>query len=102
VELDVDRFLAYRDWAGHGYTACEGPQLTTTITPDGRAWVCPQRRGIVGSELGDLRRESFADLWARHPGRWTVDQDCRAMCRLHLVNQQMAVLNTSRPHEAFV
>ncbi len=102
VECDVDRFLAYRDWAGHGYTACMGPQLNTTITPDGRVWVCPQRRGIVGSELGDLRTESFASLWARHPGQWTVDQDCRVMCRLHTVNQQMQALAAPRPHEAFV
>jgi len=102
VECDVDRFVAYRDWAGHGYDACQGPQLSTTITPDGRVWVCPQRRGVVGSALGDLRLESFADIWARHPGRWKVDRDCRVMCRLHLVNQQMAALEAPRAHEAFV
>jgi MoaA/NifB/PqqE/SkfB family radical SAM enzyme len=102
VEVDADRFVAYRDRRGHGYAACAGPMLTTTITPDGRVWVCPQRRGIVGSELGDLRRESFSSLWARHPGRWTVDEDCRVMCRLHLVNQQLAALEAPRPHEAFV
>ncbi len=102
VECDAERFIAYRDWTGHGYASCQGPQLNTTITPDGRVWVCPQRRGIVGSELGDLRKESFASLWARHPGNWTVDQDCRVMCRLHTVNQTMHALSTPRAHEAFL
>lgn len=102
VELDVSRFDAYRRWQGHGYAACHGITLNTTITPDGRVWVCPQRRGLSGSELGDLRAESFMSLWARHPGQWLVDRQCRAMCRLHTVNQAVAPIFTPRAHEAFV
>lgn len=102
VEIDIERFHEYRRWSGHGYAQCHGPALNTTITPDGRVWVCPQRRGIAGSELGDLRRESFADLWSRHSGHWTVDAQCRAMCRLHAVNQSLAPVFAVRPHEAFV
>ena len=100
VELDVDRFLAYTAWTDHGYSQCHGVQLNTTITPDGRVWVCPQRRGV--SALGDLRRESFVDIWARHPRTFTVDAGCRAMCRLHPVNETLAALRTPRAHEAFV
>lgn len=102
VEVDPERFEAYRDWTGHGYDACEGPRLNATVTPDGRVWVCPQRRGIAGSSIGDLRTESFADIWARHPGRWTVDTDCRVMCRLHPVNETLAALAAPRVHGAFV
>lgn len=100
VEMDLDRFEEYAGWAGHGYTSCEGVQLNTTITPDGRVWLCPQRRGVTA--LGDLRTESFADIWARHPGRYQVDAGCRVMCRLHPVNEMMATLRTPRQHEAFV
>lgn len=100
VELDVDRFLAYAAWTDHGYSQCHGVQLNTTITPDGRVWLCPQRRGV--SALGDLRRESFTDIWARHPRTFTVDAGCRAMCRLHPVNETLAALRTPRAHEAFV
>lgn len=100
VEIDLARFAAYRDWSGHGYTACEGPTLNTTITPDGRVWICPQRRGV--SALGDLRKDSFAAIWARHPGRFPVDRDCRVMCRLHPVNEQLAAIRAPRVHEAFV
>ena len=101
VEMDVDRFLQYRDWSGHGYTACQGVRLNATVTQDGRVWMCPQRRG-VGVPLGDLREESFADIWSRHPGAFTVDEGCRVMCRLHPVNTTLHELSQPRKHGAFV
>jgi hypothetical protein len=64
--------------------------------------VCPQRRGIAGSEIGDLRRDSFTDIWARHPGQWTDFSGCRVMCRLHLVNERLAEVLAPYAHEAFV
>lgn len=100
VEIDPSRFRQYASWRGHGYSQCQGIRLNTTITPDGRVWVCPQRRGVTA--LGDLRRESFADIWARHPGHYAVDDGCRVMCRLHPVNETLAALAAPRAHEAFV
>lgn len=102
VEIDPGRFLEYHGWSGHGYETCYGVRLNTTITPDGRVWLCPNRRGVAGSCLGDLRDESFADIWARHPGRYAVDDGCRVMCRLHAVNQTLSAIEERRPHEAFV
>lgn len=102
VELDVDRFIEYRDWQSHGYTQCHGVTLLTMVTPDGRVWICPNRRGLKGSELGNLTTDAFADIWAKHPGRWNVDRDCRAMCRLHLVNQSLVPVFRTQLHEAFV
>lgn len=102
VEIDPDRFLEYADWSGHGYPACHGIKLVTQVTPDGRVWVCPNRRGMPGSELGDLSRESFAAIWARHPGQWTDFRECRVMCRLHLTNRELAPVFETRRHEAFV
>jgi MoaA/NifB/PqqE/SkfB family radical SAM enzyme len=102
VECDPSRFAAYRDWRGRSYDTCYGIRFNATITPDGRVWVCPQRRGIPGSEIGDLRRESFEDIWARHPGQWTDFSDCRVMCRLHLMNEVLAAVYAPQRHEAFV
>jgi MoaA/NifB/PqqE/SkfB family radical SAM enzyme len=100
VEISPERFRDYATWSGHGYTECHGPRLNTTITPDGRVWICPQRRGVTA--LGDLRVESFAELWARHPGQYTVDAGCRVMCRLHPVNEHLHSLAQPCAHEAFV
>lgn len=102
VEIDPSRFTAYRNWTTHGYNDCYGIRLTTMVTPDGRVWICPNRRGIAGSELGDLRHESFETIWSRHPGHYPVDGWCRAMCRLHLQNQVLAHVYEKRPHAPFV
>lgn len=102
VEIDPGRFVAYRDWHGRDYDACKGIQLNATVTPDGRVWLCPQRRGYRDSSLGSLAQESFGTIWARHPGQWTDFAECRVMCRLHTVNEQIAALDVTRVHAAFV
>lgn len=102
VECDPARFEAYRDWSGRSYHTCHAIKLNATVTPDGRIWVCPQRRGIPDSCVGDLTKESFREAWDRHVGQWTDFGGCRAMCRLHLVNEAIAPLFEDYPHEAFV
>lgn len=102
VEIDPERFQQYRRWAGHPYRTCYGIRVSSVVTPDGRMWACVNRRGFADSLLGDLRAESFGDIWARHPGQWTVDAQCRAMCRLHPVNETLAYVFASRPHEVFL
>lgn len=103
VELDVSRFVQWRDWQQHPYSACQGIRLTgTTITPDGRVWICPNRREYPDSCLGDLRTESFSTIWARHPGSVVDFSLCRAMCRLNPINEQVAALAQPRAHEAFL
>lgn len=102
VECDPERFEAYRDWSGRSYRTCHGIKLNATVTPDGRMWICPQRRGIDGSQLGDLKTESFAEIWSRHPGIWTSLGDCRVMCRLHKVNEVLSDVFEVRAHEAFI
>lgn len=109
VECSPERFAEYRDWNDHlsngrgrGYDVCYGVAYSTVVTPNGKLWVCCNRREFSGSCLGDLNQESLADIWARHPGRWTDFQHCRVMCRLHPVNQALAAVMESRPHENFI
>jgi MoaA/NifB/PqqE/SkfB family radical SAM enzyme len=102
VACDADRFLAYRDWTGRSYDVCYGIRMSTTITPDGRVWLCPNRREFPDSSIGDLREESFAAVWARHPGEWRDFRQCRVMCRLHLMNEALAAIETPRAHVEFV
>lgn len=103
VECDAGRFEKYRDWRGRDYHTCYGIRMNATVTPDGRVWVCPQRRGLGGdSYVGDLRKESFAELWKRHVGCWTDFSDCRAMCRLHLMNETLAKVYEPHEHAEFL
>jgi MoaA/NifB/PqqE/SkfB family radical SAM enzyme len=104
VEVDPARFLQWAAWQQHPYTTCHGIKLNATITPDGRMWVCPNRReyGDGHSLLGDLRTHSFAEVWLNHPAHLSVDKDCRAMCRLHPVNETLSAVYASRPHSEFI
>lgn len=102
VECDPARFLEYRDWTGRGYSTCYGIRLVTMVTPDGRVWVCPNRRGVPGSELGNLQTAGFREIWARHPRQWTDFTDCRIMCRLNQVNTTLSMIHSKREHEVFV
>lgn len=101
VEISLERFQQYAEWTGHGYATCHGVTLNTTVTPDGRVWLCPQRRG-VGQALGRLDTEAFQAVWSRHPGSYTVDAGCRVMCRLHPVNQTISAMHAPHVHGAFV
>jgi hypothetical protein len=77
--------------------------LNATVTPDLRVWVCPNRREFDdGSCLGDLSIESWPEVWARHPHVWTNFSTCRALCRLHPVNETLGEVFKLRDHEAFI
>lgn len=102
VICDVDRFLEYRDWQGRAYQTCYGVRMNTTITPDGRVWLCVNRRGFPESSLGDLTKQSFGEIWSSHPGEWRDFRQCRVMCRLHLVNERLAAIETPMAHAEFV
>lgn len=101
VECSPERFAEWANWIKHPYVKCCGPMLSTTITPNGKVWICPNRREMAHSELGDLTQETFADIWARHPGAVSVHPDlCRAMCKLHPVNQTLSPVFTDAPKHA--
>lgn len=104
VEVDPARFLQWATWQQHPFSTCHGIKLNATITPDGRMWVCPNRRefGDQHSLLGDLRTESFGSIWARHPGHLPVDANCRAMCRLGPLSETLDQVLAPRPHSEFL
>jgi hypothetical protein len=108
VEVDPLRFEQWRDWLPGGplsrsYDVCHGIKLNATVTPDLRVWVCPNRREFDdGSCLGDLSIESWPEVWARHPHVWTNFSTCRALCRLHPVNETLGEVFKLRDHEAFI
>ena len=103
AECLPERFAEYRDWKRERpYGACYGIRHNTTITPNGKMWLCPNRREFPDSCLGDLTQESFSDIWARHPGEWTNFEKCRVFCRLHMVNQTVWQVNKPRQHVNFI
>ena len=102
VIVDVDRFVNYRDWDGHGYPTCWWSALQTVITPNGKLWTCVNRRGFKGDEIGDLNTDTLYNIWQQHQVK-QVDHDCRVMCRGHVPNTVLdKVMSNSNPHNYFV
>lgn len=101
VEIDLDRFYRYRDWAGHGYDTCWWSGMQSVITPNGKVWTCVNKREHPGEELGDLSLEPFVDVWGRQMLA-RVNGNCRLMCRGHTANLALDEVMAPRPHAAFV
>lgn len=101
VQVDIQRFRAYQEWDGHPYRTCMWAGVQTVVTPNGKVWVCANKREYPDAELGDLSVESFADIWARRKLP-AVDHDCRVMCRGHVPNVALDEMMRPREHPEFV
>lgn len=69
-----------------GYSICRASEVVPTIGSDGSVWVCSNMRGF--RKLGDLKTETFADVWARRPTQFVGD-DCQVNCRNHELNKTL-------------
>ena len=99
--VDLDRFRAYRDWQGHDYPICYWSGIQAVITPNGKVWICVNKREYPGAELGDLNNEQFIDIWKRRK-IVEVDKDCRLMCRGYPVNRMLNELMRPNEHGNFI
>lgn len=101
VEIRWDKFERYTGWQ-RGYRTCHAVQFTGVITPNGKVWTCVNRRGLPESEIGDLTRESFAEVWARVKAETVNPKLCRILCRGDALNLTLNQLAAPVAHENFV
>lgn len=102
IVYDPNRFKMLASWQGHGYKTCYWTQVQAVITPDGRVWACCNRRGFDDSLLGDLNDEKWMDVWNKSHA-WTVNGDCRTMCRGHIPNMTLThVIQPENEHQNFI
>lgn len=102
VIADLDRFRMYADWKSHGYSQCHWSALQTVISPNGMVWRCTNKREHPDALLGDLSKESFADIWARSGGPCQVNETCRVLCRGHIANLTLDKVMQEQPHANFI
>lgn len=100
VYLDLKRFAAYGNWDGHGYQDCWWCSVQTVVTPDGRAWLCVNRRGQPDACIGHV--DDLQNWWQHKAAPVPVDGDCRLMCRGHVPNLELTNLMAHGPHEEFI
>ena len=80
--------------AGRTYDRCLAHFLEAVISADSRVYICCHGQGVEGFCLGDLRENTFAEIWQSEGARATYESidprhHCQPACRLHLQNVQL-------------
>lgn len=84
---------------------CYGIYFETAIAADGLVYTCCHLKGNAAYAIGNLSKESFAEVWARHllSRVFRVTQDCPAFCRHFGANQLFEIeITPKRQHENFL
>lgn len=90
------------------YNLCHGRYFATTISADHRVYVCCHMRGIEKYCLGDLRSQSFKEIWESETNR-NMDsiinvhcKDCLDLCRNDGFNRTLENLVQEPTHKNFL
>jgi MoaA/NifB/PqqE/SkfB family radical SAM enzyme len=91
---------------GRYYRKCYGQQFATVISASGKMYVCCHLRGYEKYCIGDLRRNSFKEIW-NSPRRKKVYEriyfkDCIPLCRDNTFNQILWNIKEPREHPNFL
>jgi MoaA/NifB/PqqE/SkfB family radical SAM enzyme len=73
------------------YRRCATAQVRTLVTPSG-VYVCPYFRGNDSKRIGDVRNQSFSDIWHGEQRNSVIEnldpsRDCEMHCIRHESNQ---------------
>jgi MoaA/NifB/PqqE/SkfB family radical SAM enzyme len=91
---------------GRDYGKCFGHQFASTIAADGKMYICCHTRGYDKYCIGDLRKNSFHEIWnseERMKAAERIDfKDCIPLCRDNTFNQILWQIKKPREHENFL
>lgn len=92
---------------GKTYHACLGHFLEAVIAADAKVYICCHTQGQEKFCLGDLRQNSFAEIWHSDRAREVYESfdpvtTCPPACRLHLQNRLLQELSRPMVHENFI
>ncbi len=70
------------------YRRCAVAELRTLVTPSG-TYVCPYFRGRQDKNIGDLRKQSFSDMWHGEQRKEVMSKlDPSKDCRMHCIRHE--------------
>ena len=91
---------------GRNYNKCYGQQFATVIAADAKVYVCCHMRGFKKYCLGDLRKNSFSEIWdskRREQVVRNIDfRDCIPLCRDNTFNQILWNIKQPKEHVNFL
>jgi len=84
---------------GRDYGKCYGHQFASVVSASGKMYLCCHLRGYEKYCLGDLKENSFMEIWNSDQRKKAVENidfnDCIPLCRCNTFNQ--ILWNISRP-----
>lgn len=91
---------------GRSYKKCFGHQFATVVAADARMYVCCHMRGHKKYCIGDLKKNSFTEIWGSDKRKQVVNKidfkDCMPLCRDNTFNQILWNISEPREHINFL
>lgn len=108
VLASTDKYdLLSRQDFGRTYNKCLGHFLEATIGADAKVYQCCHGQGQSGFCLGDLRQQSFAEIWHGPVARKVYEsinpqENCPPACRLSAANTFLQEVSSGYMHPNFI
>lgn len=91
---------------GRHYKKCYGHQFATVIAADAKMYLCCHMRGYEKYCLGDLKKNTFEEIWNSKRRKKVVEnidfKDCVPLCRDNTFNQILWNIKQPREHVNFL
>ncbi len=91
---------------GRNYQKCYGQQFATVIAADSRMYICCHMRGFDKYCIGDLKKNTFEEIWNSDRRKKVVENinfnDCVPLCRDNTFNQILWNIKQPREHVNFL
>lgn len=91
---------------GRNYKKCYGHQFATVISVDAKIYLCCHMRGHQQYCIGDLRKNTFEEIWNSKQRKRVVEnidfKDCVPLCRDNTFNQILWNIKQPREHVNFL
>ncbi len=108
VMWSVGKYTALsQEGFGKQYDRCVAHFLEATISADSRVYICCHTQGQADYCLGDLKEDSFANVWNSPRARdvynsFNPKTSCPPACRLHLQNNLLSQIQSGAIHPNFI
>jgi len=91
---------------GRNYGVCYGHFFATTIAANQKVYICCHMRGVEKYCLGDLKKNSLAEIWQSEQRKHAYEnidfRDCPPLCRCNTFNQVLWNITQSVNHRNFL
>jgi len=95
-----------RENGGRTYSKCLGHNFLGGISADGTVWLCLNKRHHKGFDVGNLKVQSFKEVWNGERRREAIQKinldDCMRLCRPHELNKFLNHIVKGNPHSSFL